>query len=60
MYPDQDEPGERLFLQLKALLSKQFATYLPLEGSGETVLVRHQLPPDCKDYSEYYIKMMKK
>jgi hypothetical protein len=39
MYPDSDIPGEKLFLQLK--------TYCPQ-------LVRHQLPTNCKDYSEYY------
>ncbi len=41
MYPDRDEPGERLFLQLQKVLPS---------------LVHHQLPPDCKDYSEYYLK----
>ena len=39
MYPDRDEPGERLFLQLKELLPS---------------LVHYQLPPDCKDFSDYY------
>ena len=39
MYPDRDEPGERLFLQLKQ--------YLP-------DIVHHQLPIGCKDYSDYY------
>ena len=43
MFPDRDEPGERLFLQLKELLPN---------------LEHHQLPPDCKDFSEYYLKMM--
>ena len=65
MYPDQDEPGERLFLQLKELLSQQFTPPSPfgegrgeasIEGRGE-VLIRHQLPPDCKDYAEYYKKI---
>ncbi|MBO4673509.1 MAG: hypothetical protein J5616_04090 [Bacteroidaceae bacterium] len=42
MYPDRDEPGERLFLQLKQMLPN---------------LEHHQLPPDCKDYSEYYVKL---
>ena len=42
MYPDNDTPGERLFLQLQKVLPN---------------LVHHQLPPDCKDYSEYYLKM---
>ncbi len=41
MYPDRDEPGERLFLQLKELLPS---------------LQHHQLPPSCKDYGEYYVK----
>ena len=38
MYPDRDEPGERLFLQLQRVLPS---------------LVHHQLPPGCKDFSEY-------
>ena len=41
MYPDRDEPGERLFLQLKEVLPN---------------LVHHQLPPGCKDFSDYYLK----
>ena len=57
MYPDQDEPGERLFLQLKELLSKQFAAPSPSGRAGGEVLIRHQLPPDCKDYAEYYKKI---
>ena len=40
MFPDRDAPGERLFLQLKEVLPN---------------LVHHQLPPDCKDYSELYL-----
>ena len=39
MYPDQDAPGERLFLQLQKVLP---------------TLVHHQLPEGCKDYGEYY------
>ena len=42
MYPDNDTPGERLFLQLQKVLPN---------------LVHHHLPPDCKDFSEYYLKM---
>ena len=42
MFPDNDTPGERLFLQLQEVLPS---------------LVRHQLPMGCKDYSEYYVKM---
>ena len=45
MYPDRDEPGERLFLKLQEVLPS---------------LVHHQLPPGCKDFSEYYIKFQKK
>ena len=43
MYPDRDAPGERLFLELQKVLPS---------------LVHHQLPPDCKDFSEYYIKRL--
>ena len=42
MYPDRDTPGERLFLQLQQILPN---------------LEHHQLPPDCKDFSEMYLKM---
>ncbi|MBE6264354.1 MAG: hypothetical protein E7104_10500 [Prevotella sp.] len=59
MYPDQDVPGERLFLQLKELLSKQFAApSLQVRAGGE--VFRHSLPPDCKDYAEYYLKTKSK
>ena len=44
MYPDRDAPGERLFLQLQQVLPS---------------LVHHQLPPGCKDYSEYYLKKLR-
>ena len=40
MYPDCDEPGERLFLQLQRVLPG---------------LEHHQLPQGCKDFSEYYL-----
>ncbi len=43
MYPDQDMPGEMLFLQLSDQLRR---IGVPL--------VRHTLPPDCKDFGEYY------
>lgn len=39
MYPDQDEPGERLFLQLQQVLPS---------------IRRHQLPEGCKDFAEMY------
>ena len=42
--PDQDEPGERLYLELKDLLPQ---------------LVRHQLPEGCKDFSDYYLRITK-
>ena len=41
MFPDRDAPGERLFLQLKEVLPS---------------LVHHQLPADCKDFSDLYLK----
>ena len=44
MYPDNDVPGERLFLQLQEVLPG---------------LVRHQLPQGCKDFSEYFLIMKK-
>lgn len=40
MCPDRDEPGQRLFRQLKEVLP---------------ALVHHQLPEGCKDYSDYYL-----
>ena len=42
MFPDRDEPGERLFLQLQRVLPN---------------LEHHQLPLGCKDYSDYYLKL---
>lgn len=47
MYPDNDTPGERLFLELNKLLGG--------EGGG---LIRHQLPAGCKDFSDYYVKLV--
>ena len=41
MYPDRDEPGERLFLQLRQVLPS---------------LEHHQLPPGCKDFGEYFAR----
>ena len=41
MYPDNDTPGERLFLQQQEVLPS---------------LERHQLPAGYKDFSEYYLK----
>lgn len=40
MWPDNNRPGERLFQQLKEVLPG---------------IVRHDLPPDCGDYSDYYL-----
>ena len=45
MWPDNDAPGERLFLQLQDVLPS---------------LVRHQLPQSCKDYSDYYVSIKRK
>jgi len=61
MFPDKDAPGELLFAQLDRLLAKAIET--SGESSGETsdessehVLIHHQLPAGCKDYSDYYMK----
>ena len=43
MYPDQDAPGERLFLQLRDLLPD---------------IRRHALPPGCKDYAEMFRRQL--
>ena len=40
MYPDRDVPGERLFMQLQQKLP---------------TLQRGNLPPECKDFAEYYL-----
>ena len=45
MYPDNDVPGERLFLQLKEVLPH---------------LVHYQLPPGHKDFSDYYVSIKRK
>ena len=45
MWPDNDAPGERLFLQLQEVLPD---------------LVRHQLPVGCKDFSDYYLTKIRK
>lgn len=39
MYPDHDEPGERLFHQLQEILPS---------------LIRHDLPSGCKDFADYW------
>lgn len=39
MYPDQDRPGEKLFLDLRERLPQ---------------IERHQLPTNCKDFSDYW------
>ena len=42
MFPDNDQPGEELFRQLQNLYPQ---------------IIRHGLPSDCKDFSDYYIKL---
>ena len=41
MFPDQDAPGERLFMQLREVLPG---------------LQHHSLPPACKDFSDAYVR----
>lgn len=43
MYPDQDEPGEKLYNQLVSLANQM-----------GMCIIRHPLPAGCKDYSDYY------
>ena len=43
MYPDQDEPGEKLYNQLVSLANQM-----------GLCIVRHPLPAGYKDYSDYY------
>ncbi len=43
MFPDNDLPGEKLFLQLQKVLPS---------------LVRYQLPAGCKDFSEMYLQRL--
>jgi len=43
MYPDDDTPGERLFLQLRDI---------------SPTVTRHQLPSGCKDFAEAYVKLL--
>ena len=45
MYPDADPPGERLYTRL-----------LQLANELRLTLIRHSLPPACKDFSEYYLQ----
>lgn len=42
MFPDQDKPGEKLFLELRERLPQ---------------LIRHQLPSGCKDFGDWYKKV---
>ena len=44
MYPDNDLPGEKLFLQLQKVLPN---------------LIRYQLPVGCKDFSDLYLLNVK-
>ena len=43
MYPDDDTPGERLFLQLREV---------------SPTVTRHQLPAGCKDFAEAYMRLV--
>ena len=45
IYPDRDEPGENLYRQLVSL-STQIGV----------CIIRHELPSDCKDFSDYYAR----
>lgn len=43
MYPDADFPGEKLYLDLVALANEL-----------HSCILRHSLPPGCKDYAQWY------
>lgn len=45
MYPDNDEPGERLCQQLKTEIESQGGSF-----------TKYELPDGTKDYSAYYVK----
>lgn len=47
IYPDNDEPGERLYQRL-----------VEAANTIGFCIVRHSLPAFCKDYSDYYLKML--
>lgn len=48
IFPDQDAPGEQLYNRLVDASIRYGFT-----------LVRHQLPASCKDFSDYYLQMLK-
>ena len=48
IFPDQDAPGEQLYNRLVEASIKYGFT-----------LVRHQLPSDCKDFSDFYLLNVK-
>ena len=48
IYPDRDAPGERLFLDLKEIITPHKG------GAGGGLITRHQLPEGYKDVGEYY------
>ena len=48
IFPDQDAPGEQLYNRLVEASIKYGFT-----------LVRHQLPPSCKDFSDFYLLNVK-
>lgn len=48
IYPDQDFAGDQLYHQL-----------LSVATSLGCCLIRHDLPPDCKDFADYWRKYLK-
>ena len=50
IFPDNDAPGEHLFLTLREKLSSS-------AGGVGGELTRHQLPAGCKDFAEAYIQL---
>ena len=59
MYPDNDEPGQRLFQQLESMLKGSLCASGSLstgEGGGRGHLSALTLPSGCKDFSDYYLQ----
>jgi len=51
MYPDNDAPGQRLYLELRDRLGSPS----PL-NPHPSPFIHHQLPEQFKDYGEYYVQ----
>lgn len=55
MFPDNDAPGQRLFLEL----NERLTAHSEADGQPSPAVVHHLLPEEFKDYSEYYLSKTK-